>query len=125
MDRVGHLTCPMQRASCGRGRERPGLPKTDDVIVDVSAVGAAIAMWVSRDRGREWRRARMLTSGSRHNHGYVRRPVNAHPGFYGFWADGNADAFSESHLYFCTRAGKVFRLPRRMRRGTAKPEPVE
>ena len=49
--------------------------------------------------------------------------MRANDGFYGFWADGNALEPSESDLYFCTKAGDVFRLPRKMTGETAKPEP--
>lgn len=71
----------------------------------VHGTGGEVAMWVSDDGGIAWRKTRDVTRGSPRNHGYVRRPVNAHPDFYGFWADGNPDAFSESRLYFTDRSG--------------------
>ena len=40
-----------------------------------------------------------------------RRPVNAHDDFYAFWADGHGRQPSASSLYFCTKAGDVYRLP--------------
>ena len=86
--------------------------------------GGEVAMWTSRDRGRIWKKTAQLTSGSPRNHSYVRRPVNAHPDFYAFWADGNSSAPSVSELYFATRDGRVFRLPPEMSSGTAKPEEV-
>ena len=53
---------------------------------------------------------------------YVRRPVNAHPGFYAFWADGNPDAFSRSHLYFTNQDGsQVWQLPYDMDQMQARP----
>ena len=87
--------------------------------------GGEIVMWLSRDEGRSWKKARQLTRGSRYNHTYVRRPVNAHPDFYAIWADGDAFAPSGSSLYFTNRAGsRVWRLPRKMDGDWAKPEPV-
>ena len=56
------------------------------------------------------------------NHNYVRRPMNAHPDFQAFWADGNPDRFSPSKLYFTNRAGdKVWQLPYDMESEFAKP----
>ncbi|BCX47719.1 hypothetical protein HAHE_16270 [Haloferula helveola] len=84
--------------------------------------GGEIAIWTSRDKGRTWKKARELTTGSPRNHGYVRRPVNAHPDFYGFWADGNPDSLSESHLYFTDRSGSRVRcLPYEMDHAEATP----
>ena len=83
-------------------------------------------MWLSRDDGASWRRVGQLTSGSAYNHDYVRRPVNAHPDFYGFWCDGDPDAFSPCRLYFTDKAGeRVYRLPVDMPDATARPEVVE
>jgi hypothetical protein len=86
--------------------------------------GGEMVMWTSADRGATWRRARTLTAGSPRNHNFARRPVNAHPDFYAFWADGHARQPSESWLYFCTRDGDVYRLPRDMAGLTVKPERV-
>ncbi|MBW3596368.1 MAG: BNR repeat-containing protein [Planctomycetes bacterium] len=83
--------------------------------------GGEAAMWLSDDQGRSWRKQKQLTSGSERNHTYIRRPVNAHPDFYAFWADGHGRQPSLSRLYFCNRAGEVFVLPREMD-DTAKPE---
>lgn len=75
--------------------------------------GGEIALWESRDSGKTWMKVRNITSGSTNNHTYVRRPLNAHPDFYAFWADGNADAFSESNLYYTDREGaQVHQMPR-------------
>ncbi len=84
--------------------------------------GGEIAMWVSADEGRTWKMARQMTRNSERNHNYVRRPVSAHPGFYGLWADGHARKPSESRLYFCTKAGEVFVLPPTMDGETARPQ---
>ena len=87
--------------------------------------GGEIAAWSSADRGHTWTRERLVTQGSPYNHSYARRPVNAHPDFCAFWADGHARRFSESRLYFCDRTGEhVFRLPYVMGQEMARPEPV-
>ncbi len=86
--------------------------------------GGEVAIWASSDQGATWRKARQLTRNSPFNHTYVRHPVNAHEGFYAFWADGNGREPSASSLYFCTQAGDVFRLPRQMSEESAQPEKV-
>lgn len=86
--------------------------------------GGEIAMWRTEDAGVTWRKARQMTRNSAMNHTYVRRPVNAHPGFYGFWADGHGRQPSESRLYFCDRAGTVYMLPQTMAGEFAAPERV-
>ena len=52
--------------------------------------GGEMAVWVSPDQGATWRRERIVTRDSPYNHSYARKPVNAHPDFYAFWADGHA-----------------------------------
>ena len=86
--------------------------------------GGEIAMWLTEDAGTTWRMTRQMTRDSEMNHTYVRRPVNAHPDFYGYWADGNGRKPSISNLYFCNRKGDVFRLPQAMTGSDATPEPV-
>lgn len=87
--------------------------------------GGEVAIWVSRDKGESWGKERDVTRGSDMNHNYVRRPVNAHPDFYAFWADGNPDKLSPSRLYFANQAGdRVWRLPYDMPAEFAKPEPL-
>lgn len=83
--------------------------------------GGEVAMWISQDQGRHWTMTRQMTQNSPRNHTYVRRPVNAHPDFYGFWADGHGRQPSESHLYFCNRDGDVFELPAVMDGDAVKP----
>ncbi|MDZ7618601.1 MAG: BNR-4 repeat-containing protein, partial [Patescibacteria group bacterium] len=74
--------------------------------------GGEVAIWRSTDRGATWAKERDVTRGSERNHSYVRRPVNAHADFYAFWADGNSDKLSPSHLYFTNKDGsQVWRLP--------------
>ncbi|MBN1127182.1 MAG: BNR-4 repeat-containing protein [Sedimentisphaerales bacterium] len=86
--------------------------------------GGEIAMWTSRDIGKTWTMQRQMTTGSKRNHTYMRRPVNAHPEFYGLWADGHGRQPSESRLYFCNREGDVFILPQKMESDFIKPEKV-
>jgi len=87
--------------------------------------GGEVALWESTDGGATWTKIRDLTGGSEYNHGYVRHPVNAHPDFYAFWADGDADKISASHLYFSNEAGdRVFKLPYTMTGDFAEPEEV-
>ena len=88
--------------------------------------GGEIAVWVSEDQGTTWTRTRQITERSPFNHTYARRPVNAHPDFYAFWADGHARQPSDSRLYFCDRTGeKVSRLPFTMKEDWAFPERLE
>ncbi len=83
--------------------------------------GGEMAMWTSRDKGATWSKVKDLTTNSERNHAYARRPVNAHPGFYAFWADGNPDEFSDSFLYFTTREGDVYMLPPEIEGDTGTP----
>lgn len=87
--------------------------------------GGEIVRWVSKNEGKSWKRAGNITKGSESNQGYVRRPQNANEGFYAFWADGNPDKLSPSRLYFCTKDGKVFRMPYEMKDEWCAPEPVK
>ncbi len=86
--------------------------------------GGEVAVWTSSNQGATWTKARQMTHDSLYNHTYVRRPVNAHPDFYGFWADGHGRQPSDSRLYFCNKAGDVFRLPVKMDGDFATPEPL-
>ena len=86
--------------------------------------GGEMALWTSADRGRTWTRERLITRESPFNHAYARRPVNAHPDFYTFWADGDPCRFSESRLYFADRDGiHVRQLPYTMDADFAEPAP--
>ena len=88
--------------------------------------GGEMALWESSDEGQSWKKVRDITSNSERNHSYARRPLHVHPDFYAFWADGNTDQFSESHLYFCNRKGdKVWKLPYEMTQNFAKPKQVK
>jgi len=61
-----------------------------------------------------------MTQGSEYNHTYARRPLNAHPDFYAFWADGHGRQSSESRLYISDKEGNVFRFPQHMGEEMAK-----
>ncbi|MEO6316570.1 MAG: hypothetical protein ABIU63_07730, partial [Chitinophagaceae bacterium] len=73
--------------------------------------GGEMALWESDDEGESWHKKKDLTKNSLRNHSYARRPLNAHPDFYAFWADGDADKLSASHLYFSNKQGVVYELP--------------
>ena len=78
------------------------------------------------DMGKTWTKQSDVTRNSPRNHSYARRPQNAHPDFYAYWADGNTDQFSESHLYYTNRTGdKVWHLPYNMTEDFAAPELVK
>lgn len=84
--------------------------------------GGEMVLWRSKNNGRSWKQVRMLTNASERNHSYARRPLNAHKDFYAFWADGNADKFSVSKLYFSNKKGnKVWQMPYDMDSDFAKP----
>lgn len=84
--------------------------------------GGEIAIYQSTDEGQHWKKERTVTSNSKYNHSYVRRPVNANHEFYAFWADGDADHLSPSHLYFCNKKGyRVFQLPYEMKDAAETP----
>lgn len=88
--------------------------------------GGGIAVWKSADAGETWTQDGRLTEDSQFNHTYVRRPVNAHPGFYAFWADGDAFGPSISRLYFTTKETKdIFMLPYDMDSDYARPVKIE
>lgn len=87
--------------------------------------GGEMCLWSSRDEGASWSLTREITQRSPRNHNYARRPRAAHDPFFAFWADGNPDNFSESHLYFCDSTGEhVWRLPYDMEGETARPVEV-
>lgn len=85
--------------------------------------GGELAIWQSVDGGKGWNMLKQLTKNSEMNHGYVRRPLNAQPDFYGIWADGNGRKPSISNLYFLTKEGDIFRMPRNGTGSMLSPEP--
>ncbi|MHB8902680.1 MAG: BNR-4 repeat-containing protein, partial [Thermoguttaceae bacterium] len=87
--------------------------------------GGEVALWTSSDQGATWSKVRQLTHDSRLNHGFCRKPINAHPDFYCLWADGHGRQLSESRFYFCNRDGsRVCVLPTEMKGDFAKPAEV-
>lgn len=85
--------------------------------------GGEMAVWQTENKGVIWERFKDLTRDSDRNHSYARRPVNAHPDFYAFWADGDPDKLSISELYFCNKNGEVFKMPYTMSDEWEKPIP--
>lgn len=86
--------------------------------------GGSIVMWLSKDEGRNWQKIKDLTAGCELNQSYPRRPVDANPGFYAFWADGNGRKPSDSHLYFSNKDGNVFMLPMEIKNSGMKPKKI-
>lgn len=84
--------------------------------------GGQIAVHLSRDQGRTWQKVATVALAAPRNQTYVRKPVDAHPDFYALWADGDAFAPSDSHLYFAAQDGSVYRLPPDMDSDEAPPE---
>jgi hypothetical protein len=86
--------------------------------------GGEVVMWTSHDQGASWQ-SKKVTSGSKLNQSYPRRPVNADPAFYSLWADGNPLEQSESSLYFTNKDGNgVWKLPTHMTHEFEKPERI-
>jgi hypothetical protein len=84
--------------------------------------GGEIALWISGDEGGTWRKVTNITENSKSNNSYARRPINANKQFYSFWVDGDANNFSESHLYFTDEScKKVWVLPYNMKKDFEKP----
>ncbi len=87
--------------------------------------GGEMETWVSNDAGHTWTKERALTANSKTNHSYARRPLNAHPEFAAFWADGHPVDLTPSHLYFSHADGtRVFRMPYEMTGDFEAPEEV-
>jgi hypothetical protein len=84
-----------------------------------------MAMWTSKNLGKNWKKVKQLTKDSPHNHTYARRPVDAHPDFYAIWADGHGRKPSQSSLYFCDKQGNVRILPREMAEDFVEPKLLE
>ena len=86
----------------------------------------ALMAEISIDEGKTWKKERAITKNSPFNHTYARRPVNADPDFYAYWADGHGRQPSESRLYFCDSTGqRVLRLPTTMKRALQNAQPLE
>ncbi|MBD3182743.1 hypothetical protein GF312_10650 [Candidatus Poribacteria bacterium] len=87
--------------------------------------GGEIAIWITKDKGHSWEKQVQVTKDSPMNHTYVRRPVNAHPDFYAYWANGNPEKPSDCSIHFGNKTGnKVFVLPRKMDDDFQEPIPL-
>jgi len=87
-----------------------------------NGAGGEMVLWTSKDSGQTWTRTRSITHDSQLNHSYARRPTNADDPFYAFWADGDPDKISASHLYFSNSTGDhVWLLPYDMDKEFASP----
>lgn len=87
--------------------------------------GGEVEKWLSTDQGLTWTRDRTVTESSPRNHGYIRKSQDGAGKFAAFWADGNPETMTESHLYFGNREGTRFwELPYEMSTGTAHPVEV-
>ena len=85
--------------------------------------GGEIVLWTSKDNAKSWVRTRSVTRHSLHHNSHVRRPLNAHPNFWAFWADGDTRQHSESRLFFCDKTGKQVRMmPLHMQKDFQKPK---
>ncbi len=74
--------------------------------------GGEIVRWTSSDQGQTWQRTASLTRNSARNHTYVRRPLNAAPRFFAFWADGDARRVSPVRLYrYDAQSDAIHQLP--------------
>ncbi|MEX2565165.1 MAG: BNR-4 repeat-containing protein, partial [Cyclobacteriaceae bacterium] len=76
--------------------------------------GGEMALWISNDKGKSWKKEKQLTHDSPYNHTYARRPLNVHPDFYAFWADGHGRQSSESRLFISDKEGNVSMFPQKM-----------
>lgn len=86
--------------------------------------GGEIVEFTSTDAGETWAVSKVITAASPLNHNYIRKVHGGQPDFSYFWADGNPDAFSRSHLYFADEDGQLWQLPYRMRKAWSKPKRV-
>lgn len=88
--------------------------------------GGEMALWLSPDNGKTWKKEFDITSGSIKNNSFARRPLNYNKKFYSFWADGDADELSESRIYFTDEScKKVWVLPYNMSMDFEKPVRVK
>ena len=88
--------------------------------------GGEVQKFKTSNGGRSFRLVANLTEKSPRNHAYVRRPLYNSDDFYAFWADGDPNGVLEtSYLYFCNKAGEVFRMPYDMDELWMKPEKLD
>ncbi len=73
--------------------------------------GGELELWKYSNKKQQWILSKSITKNSKKNHSYPRRPINYHPDFQAFWADGHPRQFSNANLYFSNNKGEVFPLP--------------
>jgi hypothetical protein len=84
--------------------------------------GGEVDLWHSKNKGKRWKMLQAVTRNSSLNHSYIRRVLNGQKPFQYFWADGNPDEQSISHLYFGDLQGNVWQLPYHMTKAEEEPE---
>jgi hypothetical protein len=88
--------------------------------------GGELSAWTSGDQGVTWQHTKQVTSGSRYNHTFARRPNEPKDPFFTLWADGDTRSLSPSHLYFADHAAdRVWQLPYDMTSDEAEPVEVK
>lgn len=80
--------------------------------------GGEIAMWLSSDSGKNWKKVKIITNKSDRNHNYIRRVVNGKSPFSYFWTDGDTNKQSISRIYFGNLEGDFWKLPYKMKAQT-------
>src|SRR5690606_18366613 len=70
------------------GKDRVRIIAPTEIGPQAYNPGGEIAVWISKNGGREWKQEKKITRNSQRNHSYVRKPNNAVKDFYGIWADG-------------------------------------
>jgi hypothetical protein len=70
--------------------------------------GGEMTTYTSDDSGEHWKLDRRVTSDSKLNQSYARRTLDGGDPFSVFWADGDPNQLSDSHLYFGSRGGERY-----------------
>ena len=83
--------------------------------------GGEVVSWVSRDRGKHWKREYSYTKDSPRNHGYVRRVKDGRDPFVCLWSDSVPNTLSICKMYFADSKGHVWELPYTMTADWEKP----
>jgi hypothetical protein len=87
-----------------------------------NGTGGEIEIWVSTNEGFDWIKESELTSGSRWNNSYPRRPMNVNREFFTFWVDGDVTKLSPSQLYFTNeKCDRIWVLPYKMKKDFERP----
>lgn len=124
-----------QAMKCDNNYDFADLEVRDDGVWQISGAtengpqkyntGGEIAIWHSRDEGASWQLSKQLTTNSKYNHNFPRKPLNAHPNFYLLWADGHARQPSDSCLYFTDREGSaIWKLPSEIKNDHRMLQPI-